>query len=217
MAKLSWDGLGSRFFETGVSKGVLYPQVAGAYPAGVAWNGLTAVTESPSGAEPTPMYADNTKYLNLFSAEEFGFTVEAYSYPPEFYPCDGSVEAKSGVLVGQQTRQPFGFSYQTIVGNDTEGNDHAVKIHLVWGCLASPTEKAYASVNDSPEAATFSWEVSTTPVFVEGLKPTALITLDSRDLSEADWTAVTDVLYGTATNPPHLPMPDALLALITGP
>lgn len=216
MAELTWDGIGDRFFETGVSKGVLYPQVAGAYPVGVAWNGLTAITESPSGAEPTPLYADNLKYLNLFSAEEFAATLEAYTWPAEFNACDGSAEPKPGVLVGQQTRQAFGLSYQTIVGNDVDGNDHGTKIHVVYGCKASPSEKAYATVNDSPEAATFSWEISTTPALVTGLKPTAIITLDSRDLSAADWTAVTEVLYGTSGTEASLPAPDALLALITG-
>jgi hypothetical protein len=165
MAKLVWDKSGERHFETGVNQGVLYPQdVAGAYPKGVAWNGLTAVTESPSGAEATAVYADNTKYLNLISAEDFGATIEAYTYPDEFGACDGSAELTAGVKAGQQGRKAFGLCYRTAIGNDIEGNDHGYKLHMIYGAMAAPSEKAYQTINDSPEAITFSWEVSTTPV-----------------------------------------------------
>ena len=168
MAKLVWDETGKRLYETGVSQGVLYPQSGGTYPNGVAWNGLTAVTESPSGAEATPLYADNIKYLNLFSAEEFGATIEAYTYPDEFMACDGSAQIAKGAYIGQQNRKQFGMCYKTLLGNDVNANDHGYKLHIIYGAMASPSEKAYATVNDSPEAITFSWEVTTTPVNVTG-------------------------------------------------
>ena len=175
MPKLVWDQTGERLYETGVKMGVLYPQVDGAYPKGVAWNGLISVTESPSGAEPTPLYADDTKYLNLLSAEEFAATIEAYMYPDEFAECDGSAEIAKGVTIGQQKRKPFGLCYRTILGNDTEFDEHGYKLHFIYGCLAAPTEKEYKSLNDSPEPGTMSWEVSTTPVSVNGFKPTASV------------------------------------------
>ena len=179
MSRLEWDKTGERLYETGVNNGVLYVQKDGAYPLGVAWNGLTAVTESPSGAEASPLYADNIKYLNLMSAEEFAATIEAYMYPEEFEECDGSKEIVPGMTIGQQTRSTFGFCYKTLIGNDTTGTKHGYKIHIVYNALAAPSEKAYATVNDSPEAITFSWEVSTTPVNVTGGDPTATVTIDS--------------------------------------
>lgn len=196
MSKLIWDKTGERFYETGVKQGVLYPQVSGLYPKGVAWNGLTAVTESPSGAEATPMYADDIKYLNLYSAEEFAATVEAYTYPDEFAKCDGSASIATGVSIGQQTRQPFGLCYRTTVGNDTEMNDYGYKLHMIYGAMASPSEKAYATINDSPEAITFSWEVNTTPVSVAGFKPTATVTIDSTKVAAEKLAALEAILYG---------------------
>lgn len=215
MAKLVWDKTGERFYETGVEKGVLYPQVGGAYPKGVAWNGLTAVTESPSGAEATPLYADNIKYLNLMSNEEFGATIEAYTYPDEFAECDGSAELSTGVRAGQQTRKTFGMSYVTRKGNDTEGTDHGYIIHLIYGALAAPSEKAYATINDSPEAITFSWEVSTTPVEVTGMKPTACVTIDSTKVDGTKLTTLEGKLYGTdePSGEPTLPLPDEIAAI----
>lgn len=196
MSKLIWDKTGERFYETGVKQGVLYPQVSGAYPKGVAWNGLTAVTESPSGAEATALYADDTKYLNLYSAEEFGATIEAYTYPDEFAKCDGSASLAAGVIVGQQTRQAFGLCYRTTLGNDTEMGDYGYKLHIIYGAMASPSEKAYATINDSPEAITFSWEVTTTPVNVKGFKPTATITIDSTKVDAKKLTDLEEILYG---------------------
>lgn len=218
MAKLVWDKTGERFYETGVEKGVLYPQVSGAYPNGVAWNGLTAVTESPSGAEATPLYADNIKYLNLMSNEEFGATIEAYTYPDEFAECDGSAELSEGVRVGQQTRKTFGMSYVTRKGNDTEGTDHGYIIHLIYGALAAPSEKAYATINDSPEAITFSWEVSTTPVEVTGMKPTACITIDSTKVDAGKLATLEGKLYGTdePSGNPTLPLPDEIATIFAG-
>ena len=218
MAKLVWDKTGERFYETGVEKGVLYPQVSGAYPKGVAWNGLTAVTESPSGAEATPLYADNIKYLNLMSNEEFGATIEAYTYPDEFAECDGSAELAAGVRVGQQTRKTFGMSYVTRKGNDTEGTDHGYIIHLIYGALAAPSEKAYATINDSPEAITFSWEVSTTPVEVAGMKPTACITIDSTKVDETKLQALEAKLYGgdEPDAEPTLPLPAEIATIFAG-
>lgn len=215
MAKLVWDKTGERFYETGVEKGVLYPQVSGAYPKGVAWNGLTAVTESPSGAEATPLYADNIKYLNLMSNEEFGATIEAYTYPDDFAECDGSAELAAGVRVGQQTRKTFGMSYVTRKGNDTEGTDHGYIIHLIYGALAAPSEKAYATINDSPEAITFSWEISTTPVEVTGMKPTACITIDSTKVDGGKLATLEGKLYGTdePSGEPTLPLPDEIAAI----
>ena len=216
---LTWDNSGERLYETGVQKGVLYVQENGAYPKGVAWNGLTAVTESPSGAEPTALYADDIKYLNLMSNEEFGATIEAYMYPDEFGVCDGSaelVEGVSGVSIGQQPRKTFGLCYRTTVGNDTEGNEHGYKIHLIYGALAAPSEKAYSSINDSPEAITFSWEVTTTPVPVTGHKPTACLTIDSTKVSEAAMAAIEAALYGSGEEEAYLPLPDKVKEIIEG-
>ena len=213
MAKLIWDKIGERFFETGVNKGVLYPQESGAYPKGVAWNGLTAVTESPSGAEATPLYADNIKYLNLMSNEEFGATVEAYTYPDEFAACNGEATLSEGVVIGQQKRSPFGMSYQTKIGNDVD-NELGYKIHIIYNALAAPSEKAYQTVNDSPEAITFSWELTTTPVEVEGYKPTACLTIDSTKVEASKLAALEAVLYGSESEEPRLPLPDEVLDII---
>lgn len=214
MAKLVWDQTGERFYETGVSKGVLYVQENGAYPKGVAWNGLTAVTESPSGAEATPLYADDIKYLNLMSNEEFGATIEAYTYPDEFAVCDGSAALAEGVYIGQQARKTFGLCYKTVVGNDVDNNDYGYKIHIIYGCLAAPSEKAYASINDSPEAITFSWEVTTTPVNVEGFKPTATVVIDSTKVDGTKLAELEDALYGTADKEAYLPLPDEIVTLL---
>ena len=216
MATLTWDVQGKRYYETGVSKGVLYPFKEGKYSKGVAWNGLTAVNESPSGAEPTPLYADNIKYLNLLSNEEFAATVEAYTYPDEFAECDGSAELAVGVSVGQQKRIPFGMSYVTKLGNDTDGQDHGYKIHLIYGALAKPTQKNYATINDNPEATTFSWELSTTPVAVPNMKPTACITIDSKKVTPENLKKIEDKLYGTSSEEATLPTPTELAALIAG-
>lgn len=213
--RLTWDDAGKRFYETGVKQGVLYPQDDnGAYPKGVAWNGLTAVTESPEGAEPTPLYADDIKYLNLLSTEEFKATVEAYTYPDEFAECDGSGSLVEGVTIGQQDRKTFGLSYRTSLGNDVKGNEYGYKLHIVYGCLAAPSEKAYATVNDSPEAITFSWEVSTTPVNVTGFKPTASLVLDSVKLGAVKMKAIEDVLYGSSAAEARLPLPDEIKSII---
>lgn len=217
MSKLVWDKTGERFYETGVKQGVLYPQATGGtYPKGVAWNGLTSVSESPEGAEPEPLYADDIKYLNLMSVEEFKATIEAYTYPDEFAECDGSASIATGVTVGQQKRKTFGLCYRTTLGNDVDGNDHGYKLHLVYGALAAPSEKSYASVNDSPEAATFSWELSTTPVSVskEGFQPTASITIDSTKADKTKLKALEDILYGTEENEPRLPLPDEVATLM---
>lgn len=217
MTQLVWDSVGERFYETGVNKGVLYiPDEAGVYDTGVAWNGLTTVTESPSGAEATPTYADNIKYLNLISAEEFGATIEAYTYPEEFLQFDGVGTASAGVYVGQQTRKVFGFSYQTRIGNDLEGTDHGYKIHMVYGAQAAPSEKAFATINDSPEAITLSWEVSTTPVSVTGFKPTATMTIDSTKVDAGALSDLEDILYGTVGDDPRLPLPDEVIAIFEG-
>lgn len=216
MPRLTWDDTGKRFYETGVKNGVLYVQEGGTYPTGVAWNGLTAVTESPSGAEPTPLYADDIKYLNLLSNEEFGATIEAYTYPDEFMACDGSAELAEGVTFGQQARKTFGLCYKTTLGNDVDGNDHGYKLHLIYGALAAPSEKAYATINDSPEAITFSWEVSTTPVNVTGGKPTASITIDSTKADSTCLAALEAILYGdTDGDGPRLPLPDEVKTLMT--
>ena len=212
MTKLKWDQTGERLYETGVSKGVLYPLASGAYPKGVAWNGLTAVNENPSGAEPTPLYADNIKYLNLMSAEEFGATIEAYMYPDEFSECNGEAELTAGAAIGQQARKLFGLSYQTKIGSD-QNNDLGYKIHLIYGALAAPSEKAYATVNDSPEAITFSWEISTTPVEVTGFKPTASLVIDSTKVAPEELAGVDKVLYGDETNEARLPLPDEVVTL----
>lgn len=217
MPKLNWDKTGERLFETGVSKGVLYVQDAtGAYPQGVAWNGLTAVNESPSGAEATPLYADNIKYLNLLSNEEFGATVEAYTYPDEFAACNGEAALAEGVSIGQQARKTFGMAYQTKIGNDIEGNEYGYKIHLIYGALAAPSEKAYATINDSPEAITFSWELTTTPVEVEGFKPTATLVIDSTKVTEEALAAIEAALYGSESEEAHLPLPNEVLAIVNG-
>lgn len=214
MSKLVWDQTGERLYETGVKKGVLYVQEAGAYPKGVAWNGLTAVTESPSGAEATPLYADDIKYLNLMSAEEFGGTIEAYTYPDEFKACNGEASLATGVSIGQQSRKTFGFCYRTIIGNDTDGNDYAYKLHLVYGALASVSEKAYATVNDSPEAITFSWEFTTTPVEVEGFKPTSIVTIDSSAVDADKLAELEAILYGSDDAEPKLPLPSEIVTLL---
>ena len=214
MAKLVFDESGKRFYETGVSKGVLYVQDAsGTYPQGVAWNGLTAVNEAPSGAEATPLYADDIKYLELRSAEEFGATIEAYTYPDEFEQCDGSAELAEGVVIGQQARKAFGLCYRTIVGNDVQGNDFGYKLHLIYGATAAPSEKAYATVNDSPEAVTFSWEVTCTPVEVEGFKPTATVVIDSRKVDAEKLAALEAKLYGSDAEEAQLPLPAEIAAM----
>lgn len=208
MAKLVWDQSGQRFYETGVKMGVLYVQDAsGAYPKGVAWNGLTAVNEAPSGAEATPLYADDIKYLNLRSAEEFGATIEAYTYPEEFEACDGSAELAPGVKIGQQARNAFGLCYRTVVGNDIAGNDFGYKLHIIYGATAAPSEKAYATINDSPEAITFSWEVSCTPVDVDGFKPTASLVIDSTKVDAEKLAALEAKLYGGESEEAMLPLP----------
>lgn len=215
MSILTWDNTGERLFETGVKNGVLYPiQDSGKYTKGVAWNGLISVTESPSGAEATALYADDIKYVNLLSNEEFGATIEAYTYPDEFAECDGSGQLAEGVLIGQQKRKIFGLCYRTTIGNDVDGNDHGYKLHLVYGCLASPSEKAYSTINDNPDAITFSWEVITTPVNVTGFKPTSQITIDSTKVGTEKMTKIEEALYGTAEKEPYLPLPDELTALI---
>ena len=210
MAKIEWDKTGEHFYETGVKNGVLYVQEGGAYPKGVAWNGLTAVTESPSGAEATPLYADDIKYLNLISTEEFGATIEAYTYPDEFAACDGSAALVDGVMIGQQARKTFGLCYRTTIGNDTNGNDYGYKLHIIYGALAAPSEKAYATINDSPEAITFSWEVTTTPVNVTGAKPTAYITIDSTKADPSKLSELEKKLYGDTTTEASLPLPDEI-------
>lgn len=216
MPKLTWDNTGERIFETGVKQGVLYPiQSDGKYTKGVAWNGLTAVTESPSGAEATALYADDIKYLNLLSNEEFGATIEAYTYPDEFAECDGSAELAPGVMIGQQKRKIFGLCYRTTIGNDVEGNDYGYKLHLVYGCLAAPSEKGYSTINDNPDAITFSWEVSTTPVNVAGFKPTSQITIDSTKVDPAKLAALEAVLYGGAETEAKLPLPDEVATLMS--
>lgn len=217
MSKLVWDQIGEKLYETGVDHGVLYPiQADGAYSKGVAWNGLTAVTESPSGAEASPIYADNIKYLNLVSAEEFGATVEAYMYPEEFGECDGSAAIATGVYIGQQKRKTFGLSYRTLIGNDVDNADHGYKLHLIYGALASPSEKGYTTVNDSPEAITFSWELNTTPVAVPGFKPTASLTIDSTKADADKLAALEEILYGSDDVEPRLPMPEEIMTLMGG-
>lgn len=222
MSRLKWDQTGERFYETGVKNGVLYIPTGGAYTKGVAWNGLTAVTESPSGAEATPLYADDIKYLNLMSTEEFGATIEAYTYPDEFAECDGSAELATGVYIGQQPRKTFGLCYKTTLGNDEDGNSYGYKLHLIYGAKAAPTEKAYATINDSPEAITFSWELTTTPVPVKNAKPTASITIDSTKVDPGKLAALEDILYGkdgtgegkTGATEPKLPLPDEIATLM---
>ena len=223
MSKLVWDQTGERYYETGVKQGVLYPQATGGtYPKGVAWNGLTAVTESPSGAEATALYADDIKYLNLISAEEFGATIEAYTYPDEFAQCDGSATLATGVSIGQQSRKAFGLCYRTTLGNDVDGNDFGYKLHIIYNALAAPSEKAYATINDSPEAITFSWEVTTTPVNVPGFKPTASITIDSTKADKTKLASLEEILYGKDApsnggegTDPRLPLPDEIATLMS--
>lgn len=217
MSRITWDATGERLYETGVDRGVLYPRSAsGEYVNGVAWNGLVSVSESPSGAEATPQYADNIKYLNLVSAEEFGGTIEAFTYPPEFGQCDGSVQVSPGISVGQQTRRAFGLSYRTLLGNDVDATDHGYKLHLVYGALASPSERAYSTVNDTPEAITFSWEFTTTAVEVPGLKPSATITIDSTAVDSAALETLEDILYGSALQDPRLPLPAEIIEIFEG-
>lgn len=216
MAKLSWDDPGEHLYETGVDHGVLYiPNSQGVYDKGYPWNGLTAVTESPSGAEANAQYADNMKYLNLISAEEFGATVEAFTYPDEFAQCDGSAVPIPGFTIGQQPRKSFGLSYRTKIGNDIDGQDHGYKLHLVYNALAKPSERAYSTVNDSPEAIGLSWELTTTPVNIPGFKPSAIITLDSTKIPANKMAEVEDVLYGTAGQDPKLPSPQELIDMLS--
>lgn len=222
MSKIVWDKTGEKIYETGVKNGVLYlPDEAGAYAKGVAWNGLTTVTESPSGAESTPLYADDIKYAELLSAEEFGFTIECYTYPDEFAECDGSAEPTPGVTIGQQNRKTFGLCYRTTLGNDVKGNEYGYKLHLIYGAKASPSEKAYSTINDSPEAITFSYEATTTPVNVTGYKPTASLIIDSTKVKPENLKKLEDVLYGRdsaaesgADLEPRLPLPDEVISLI---
>lgn len=215
MAKLIWDATGERFYETGVKNGVLYVADAqGTYPKGVAWNGLTAVTESPSGAEPTPLYADDIKYLNLMSAEEFGATVEAYTYPDEFAQCNGEASLVEGVIIGQQPRKTFGMAYRTVLGNDVANENYGYKLHLIYGAVAAPSEKAYATINDSPEAITFSWELTTTPVSVNGFKPTASLTIDSTKADPTKLASLENILFGTEEVEARLPLPDEIATLM---
>lgn len=218
MSKLVWDETGKRYYETGVRQGVLYPMdESGAYPKGVAWNGLTAVTESPSGAEATALYADDIKYLNLMSAEEFGATIEAYTYPDEFAACNGEAELVPGVTIGQQARQAFGMSYRTVIGNDVDGENHGYKLHLIYGAIAAPSEKGYSTINDSPDAITFSWEISTTPVSVNNFKPTASITIDSTKVNVEKLAALEKILYGDTEVEPRLPLPNEVAQIMTTP
>ena len=215
MSKITWDDTGKRFYETGVKNCVLYLLGAdGEYANGVAWNGITAITESPSGAEATPLYADDIKYLNLMSAEEFGATIEAYTYPDEFAQCDGSASIATGVSIGQQARKTFGLCYRTTLGNDVAGNDLGYKLHFIYGCLAAPSEKGYATINDSPEAITFSWEVTTTPVSVEGFKPTATVVIDSTKADADALTALEKILYGDGSDGPRMPLPAEIVTLM---
>lgn len=217
MTALQWDQVGERLYETGVDHGVLYlPDGAGVYNIGSAWNGLTTITEKPTGAAPTPQYADNIKYLNLISAEEFGATVEAWTYPEEFAECDGTAVPTPGVLVGQQHRKSFGLCYRTRLGNDVDGNDHGYKLHLIYGAQATPSDKAYATINDSPAAIAFSWDLTTVPVSVSGLKPTALMVIDSTKVDAAALASLNDILYGDASADARLPLPDEVIALFEG-
>lgn len=214
MAKLKWDQTGEKVYETGTDRGVLFPMGdAGTYENGVAWSGLTAVNQSPSGAEPTPLYADNIKYLELMSNEDFGFSIEAYTYPDEFAACNGEAELAAGVSIGQQARKAFGMTYRSIIGNDVKNNEYGYKIHLIYGAKAAPSEKAYATVNDSPEAMTLSWECTTTPVEVEGFKPTAYVCIDSTKVDAEKLKALEDKLYGTESEEATLPMPAELVTM----
>lgn len=217
MTKLAWDLIGEKIYETGTDRGVLYiPNGSGVYNTGFAWNGLYGLTESPTGAEPNPQYADNIKYLNLLSIEQFGATIEAYTYPEEFGQCDGTASPEPGIALGQQTRKTFGLSFRSRVGNDLDGPDHGYKLHLIYGALAAPSEKAYATMNESPEAVTFSWDLTTTPVEVPGYKPTASLTIDSTKVDATTLAALEDLLYGTVGTDPSLPLPEAVLAMFAG-
>ena len=217
MPKLTWDETGARLYETGVRMGVLYPQAAGGnYPKGIAWNGLTAVNENPSGAEANKQYADDINYLNLYSAEEFGCTIEAFTYPEEFAECDGSAEVADGVYIGQQDRKAFGFCYRTVVGNDVQNDAYGYKLHLVYGCKASPSSKGYQTINNSPEAINFSWEVTTTPVNVKDHKPVATLTIDSTKVDSAKLTALEEKLYGSESTEAQLPLPDKIIEMFAG-
>lgn len=220
---LTWDGIGERYYETGTKMGVIYPEASdGTYPAGYAWNGLTAVTESPSGADANPLYADDIKYLNLRGTEEFGATIEAYSYPDEFAECDGTAVPTTGVYIGQQVRKPFGFSFRSVVGNDTEMNDYGYKLHLIYHATASPSERSYSTVNDSPEAITFSWELTTTPIAVTGYKPISNIIIDSTKVDAVKLAALEQILYGTPASgsteavAARLPLPDEVISTLRG-
>lgn len=213
--KIVWDKTGERFYETGVDRGVLYVQDdQGNYPKGVAWNGLIGVTESPTGAEATPLYADNIKYLNLFSVEEFEASIEAYTYPEEFEECDGSAELAPGITLGQQPRKAFGLCYRTNLGNDLEGDDYGYKLHLIYGAKAAPSEKGYETINDSPDAITFSWDITTTPVPVTGFKPTASLVVDSTKVAPEKLAALEEILYGSEEEDARLPLPDEVLTII---
>ena len=215
MSKLVWDQTGEREYETGVKNGVLYVQgEGGTYPKGVAWNGLISVTESPSGAEATALYADDIKYLSLMSNEEFGATIEAYMSPEEFDQCDGTASIATGVSIGQQKRKTFGMAYKTTIGNDVDGNDYGYKIHLIYGALAAPSEKAYSTINDSPEAMTLSWELSTTPVNVKGFKPTASVVIDSTKVDKKKLTALEEILFGSESKEARLPLPDEIVSIV---
>lgn len=216
MAMLVWDKTGERYYETGVDKVALYVQENGTYPKGVAWNGVTAITESPSGAEPTPLYADNIKYLNLISAEELALSIEAYQSPEEFDVCDGTASPVAGLNIGQQDRKTFGLAYRTLIGNDTDGNNHGYALHLVYGCLAAPSEKAHNTVNDSPEATTLSWEVSTTPVAVTGFKPTSSLEINSTKVDKAKLAALEAMLFGSESGEASLPLPDEVITMLGG-
>jgi hypothetical protein len=215
MPTLTWDGLGEKVYETGIDRGVLYIPNAGVYDTGVAWNGLVSVTESPSGGEPNNQYADNIKYLTLRSAEEFNATLEAFTYPDEFAPFDGLAVPQPGVMLGQQPRATFGLSYRTKIGNDQDGVDHGYKLHLLYGCSVSPSEKAYTTINDSPEAITFSWELTTEPAAVTGFQPVSLITVDSVEADPTNLQALEDLIWGDGVTTPAMPTPDELVAIFT--
>lgn len=221
MARLVWDQTGQRTYETGVKNGVLYPvNASGVYQKGVAWNGLTSVSESPTGAEPTDIYADDMKYLSVISAETFEGTIEAYTYPEEFEQCDGSASiggTQSGVTIGQQARRSFGFVYRTTYGNDVVNNDYGYKLHILYGCLAAPSEKAYSTINDSPEAITFSWDIKTTPIPVTGFKPTASLVIDSTVVNPAKLAKIEKALFGDTSTEAKLLLPDDIVAILTGP
>jgi len=214
--KLEWDQDGERFYETGVDRGVLYVMSGNSYGNGIAWNGLSGVTEKPSGADSNAVWADNIKYLNLIAAEDFGATIEAYTYPDEFAECDGQAAATDGVYIGQQTRKKFGFCYRTRLGNDTQGTDLGYKLHLIYNCSAAPSERSYQTINDSPEAISFSWEITTTPTPVTGHKPTACLTIDSTKVDSTNLTALETILYGAGSTEARLPLPDEVIRTLTG-